>query len=129
ERHDVWLALVGARQSAKMRTGQHVQTLLSAQFLDQHDYGPPRPPCGGIYLRCWRIGIHIQLFTTRATGDWQPGESFHQKSGAHRVEDCLRQCRGAEVYPAAPSACRCEATFFGRPFAILSEFEKTIRLH
>src|ERR1019366_592463 len=65
-------------------------------------------------------------FTTRATGDWQPGESFHQKSGAYRVGGCLRQRRGVEVYPTAPSACRCEANFFGRPFAILSEFEKTI---
>src|ERR1022692_4700750 len=61
ERHDVWLALVGARQPPKIRTGQQVQTLLPAQFLDQHDYDSLASPlCGGIYLRRWRIGIHIQ---------------------------------------------------------------------
>src|SRR5208282_858418 len=41
DRHDVWLALVGARQSPEMRTGQQVQTLLPGQFLDQHDYDSP----------------------------------------------------------------------------------------
>src|ERR1019366_3216173 len=82
ERHDVWLALVGARQPPKIRTGQQVQTLLPAQFLDQHDYDSLASPlCGGIYLRRWRIGIHIQLVHYSCQGRLATWRKFSSKVG------------------------------------------------